>query len=76
MQPSKGCRVSIHNQIYTTKYYVVTERENGKRGGWVSTGGRWGMRGKGNALGVSFGEACSLAGGFNRSLGWGVDMRV
>lgn len=69
-------RVSIHNQIYTTVYYVVTEWTKSKNGGWSQTGERIGMRGKGNSLGMSCGEASIIAGFRNKEAGWRNGMEI
>lgn len=75
--PDTVYRVSIHNQIYSSTYYVVTKWEIGKKGGYRSTGNfRRGMRGKGNALGLSYGEAAEIAAKLNREEGWSKGMQV
>ena len=71
--PSKAHRVSIHNQIFNTTYYVVSEWIPGKTGGWKSAGRygyKVGMRGKGNALGLTYQEAVELAAKRNLEEGW------
>lgn len=74
--PNKVYRVSIHNQIYNTIYYVVTEWVKAKNGGWKTAGFSSGMRGKGNALGLTFSEAAERASEWNRELGWTKEMKV
>ena len=74
--PTRVYRVSIHNQIYNTIYYVVTEWVKAKNGGWKTTGHRWGVRGKGNSLGLTYGQAAERAEEWNRELGWTKEMKV
>lgn len=75
--PETVYRVSIHNQIYSTTYYVVTKWKRGKKGGYRSTGNfRFGMCGKGNALGLRYGEAVEIAAELNREEGWSKGMQV
>ena len=75
--PDTVYRVSVHNQIYNTKYYVVTEWTRGKRGGYRNTRRvRAGMRGKGNALGLSHGEAVEIAAEWNHEKGWIHGMQI
>ncbi|TAE86021.1 MAG: hypothetical protein EAZ82_12220 [Verrucomicrobia bacterium] len=75
--PTTVFRVSIHNQIFTTTYYVVTEWTRGKVGGYSNTGRiRLGMRGKGNSLGLTYSEAAELASKWNRKAGWTAEMQV
>ena len=79
--PDTVYRVSVHNQIYSTIYYVVTGWRKLPNGGWKpfhwqDRGYRSGMRGKGNSLGLTFGEAAELAAELNREKGWTKEMQV
>jgi len=77
--PTTVYRVSIHNQIFNSTYYVVTEWAKAANGGWKSAGrygSRSGMRGKGNSLGLTFAEAAERAAEWNREKGWTAEMQV
>lgn len=74
--PENVYRVSIHNQIYSTTYYVVTGWTRAEKGGWKPNGYRYGYRGKGGALGLTGGEAIELASKLNREEGWEPGMKV
>jgi hypothetical protein len=63
-------RVSVHNQIFNTIYYVVTGWNRARNGGWKPNGYRTGTRGKGGALGLTYGEAIELARELNKEKGW------
>jgi hypothetical protein len=69
--PDTVYRVAIHNQIFNSTYYVVTEWTVAKNGGWKTAGRygcRIGMRGPGRSLGLTFAEA--------RENGWSADMQI
>lgn len=65
----KVYRVAIHNQIYFTKYFHVTEYFPAKNGGWLA-GESFGYCGKGNHLGMNFSEAVQKAKEKNKENGW------
>lgn len=77
--PDTVYRVAIHNQIFNSTYYVVTEWTVAKNGGWKTAGRygcRLGMRGPGRSLGLTFAEARDIAAGLNRENGWSADMQI
>lgn len=79
--PNEVYRVSTHNQIYSSIYYVVTGWTKAKNGGWKpfhwqDSRRRIGRRGPGGSLGLSFSEAHELAAEMNRELGWKPEMKV
>ncbi len=66
---TKVYRVAIHNQIYFTKYFHITEYFPAKNGGWLA-GESFGYRGKGGHLGMNFSEAIQEARKLNSKEGW------
>lgn len=76
--PNIVFRVSIHNQIYNSKYYVVTGWKKAPSGGWKPTGSRYGMRGNhgDGSLGLSKGTAIEIASDWNAKKGWTKGMEV
>jgi len=75
--PSTVYRVSIHNQIFSTTYYVVTKWEKAVNGGWKRVPGfRAGMRGKGNSLALDSITAVERATVWNRAEGWSKQMQI
>ena len=69
-------RVSIHNQIYSTCYYHISEYIPAKNGSWKPSGKQYGYRGKGGALGMNYSQAASEAREENKKLGWEGDTIV
>jgi hypothetical protein len=67
--PNIAFRVAIHNQIYFSKYYHISKYEKNSNGKFVYASS-WGYRGKGNHLGMSYGEAVEKAKALNCEVGW------
>lgn len=70
--PEHVWRVSTHNQIHSTVYYICRRYRRGKTG-FLPTRDVVGMRGNHGdlSLGMSFAAAKEFAAKENKELGWG-----